>query len=64
MKPQVQQQGKCVIQRDGKEFLVMFPNGDIQQAKTPAVAERICKRWFRDNNEPDKIGIGIIDWRL
>ena len=56
-------QGKCVVEKDGRGYLVMFPDGVIEYAPSRDAAEKRCKRWFRENLESTDIGIGEIEWR-
>jgi hypothetical protein len=64
MKPAVQKQGMCVVERDGDGFLVMFPDGNLQGAMTKAQAEKACSQWFKQHVDADSIGVGTIEWRL
>jgi hypothetical protein len=64
-KPQVQQQGTIVAEwdDDGDQWLVMYPDGSIESARTRATVERRAKSYFHIHNDPTKIGVGMIEWR-
>jgi hypothetical protein len=61
-KGSVQKQGKVVIEKDGTEYLIMLPDGEIRSANSHDKAEAIAKKWFKKNLKED-VGIGTIEWR-
>lgn len=64
-KPQVNVQGKVVVERDGAGgFLMMYPDGKVESWRKRETVERRAKAWFHINNDPARIGVGLIEWRL
>lgn len=63
-KPKVNKQGTAVVERDGDWFLVMFPNGNVESFKTKEAVEKRLKSWFWIHNDPNAIGVGLIEWRI
>lgn len=59
-------QGKTVIESDEDGFLIMHPDGSIENATTKRSAERKAKQWYQANLGDDgaKIGLGEIEWRV
>jgi hypothetical protein len=64
-RPETKQQGKTVIEADGKAFLIMHPDGSIEGAATKRDAERKARQWYQRDlgTAGRKIGIGEIEWR-
>ena len=59
----IKKQGKCICEIDDEDYLVMTPDGQVEGVSSKKKAERICKKWFKDNIDESEIGIGKIEWR-
>jgi hypothetical protein len=58
MKPTVANLGICVIERDGKAFLVMFPDGSVRGFSDYSVAVNQISKYFAKHTPKDAIGVG------
>jgi hypothetical protein len=63
-KPKIQHQGKVIVERHGTYFWMMFPDGSIEEWKSKRTVVRRAKAWFYVHNDPARIGVGEIEWRL
>jgi len=56
--------GKCVCEAQAKGgFLIMFPDGTIEFAKSRKQADKKCRDWFAADVDSKGVGVGIIEWR-
>lgn len=55
-------QGKAIVESNGSELLVMFPDGHIEPALDPKEAFLKLRRFFKKNLQTD-VGVGEIEWR-
>lgn len=56
-------QGTVVIERDGRGYLMMFPDGTVESARSRKAAEHKARKWFYQHLPEKAIGIGTIEWR-
>jgi hypothetical protein len=56
-------QGRVLVQREGKKIVVRFPNGSKRAFNSARRAERAAKDWFRRRAPRDCAGLGEIEWR-
>jgi hypothetical protein len=64
MKPKVHNQGKVIAENQGTdEWLVMFPNGDVESFGRKSDVEAAARRYFKKRVRKGTIGVGRIEWR-
>lgn len=44
-------------------MLVMLPDGTVKHARTPRIAERKVRDWYKREMNVDAVNIGLIEWR-
>ncbi len=58
LKPKVKSLGTCVIERNGKDFLVMFANGSVKSFPEYLAAVKSISKYFAKHTPKDTIGVG------
>lgn len=62
---QVELAGKVVVEKNGRTFLVMFPDGEIVRERSEKAVGRLISR--RHEREAKRLGadalVGIVEWR-
>lgn len=57
-------QGKVIAERHSKGYyLIMFPDGNVEEALDKPMAERRIRKYFKDTLGTSHVGIGSIEWR-
>jgi len=61
----IRQQGVVVVETDGRGYMVNYPDGEIEGARSHSDAEGKAKKWLEKNLEetPEAFGVGSIEWR-
>lgn len=59
-KPKVMSLGRCVVERDGPGYVVMFPDGSVKVFMAYAKASEAIKKYYAKRTPKDAIGVGEI----
>lgn len=63
VKPPVKAQGKVIVEPNGDEFLIMFPDGEVVAALDKPDAWRKIRKWFKLDADADAFNVGTVEWR-